>query len=80
MFLEGRGEVTPRNLKIYTNHPNIVDFSDAESFVPQLNITLQEGATTVTEYPLRTAVFANVSSMSLHFVSPLLHSAEHRHA
>ncbi|KAH8113876.1 DUF1000-domain-containing protein [Phellopilus nigrolimitatus] len=63
----GRGELTPRHLRIYTNHANIVDFDEAESTRPQLNISLLEGATTVTEYPLRAAAFANVHSLSLHF-------------
>ncbi|EJC99353.1 DUF1000-domain-containing protein [Fomitiporia mediterranea MF3/22] len=63
----GRGELTPRHLRIYANHTNIVDFAEAESTKPQLNISLQEGETGVVEYPLRAAVFANVHSLSLHF-------------
>ena len=65
----GRGELTPRHLRIYANRPNIVDFAEAESLMPQLDISLLEGQTTVTEYPLRAASFANVHSLSLHFVS-----------
>ena len=64
----GRGELTPRRMRIYANHSNIVDFSEAEDVTPQLNINLLEGETGVTEYPLRTASFANVHSLSLFFV------------
>ncbi|KAG5642077.1 hypothetical protein DXG03_003630 [Asterophora parasitica] len=63
----GRGEVTPRRLRIYANHPTIVDFADAETTKPQLNISLLEGETGVIEYPLRVAAFASVTSLSLHF-------------
>ena len=66
---KGRGEFTPRHLRIYANHTNIVDFAEADTTRPHLNITLLEGATDATEYPLRAAVFANVFSLSLHFVS-----------
>ncbi|KAI0760383.1 galactose-binding domain-like protein [Fomes fomentarius] len=63
----GRGELTPRRLRIYANRPNIVDFSEAEDITPQLNISLLEGDSGVTEYPLRTASFANIHSLSLFF-------------
>ncbi|TFY71029.1 hypothetical protein EVG20_g1965 [Dentipellis fragilis] len=63
----GRGEVTPRHLRVFANYPNIVDFSDAENTKPSLNISLQEGETGVIEYPLRVASFANVTSLSLYF-------------
>ena len=48
----GRGEVTPRRLRIYANRANIIDFSEAEDVQPSLNISLLEGETSVTEYPL----------------------------
>ncbi|KAF8155525.1 galactose-binding domain-like protein [Crassisporium funariophilum] len=63
----GRGEVTPRHLRIYANHSTIVDFAEAESTKPQLNISLLEGETGVTEYPLRVAAFTSVHSLSLFF-------------
>ncbi|KAI0631213.1 DUF1000-domain-containing protein [Trametes polyzona] len=63
----GRGEMTPRRLRIYANRTNIVDFSEAEDITPQLNISLLEGETAVHEYPLRAASFANVHSLSLFF-------------
>ncbi|EGN92874.1 hypothetical protein SERLA73DRAFT_116725 [Serpula lacrymans var. lacrymans S7.3] len=63
----GRGEVTPRHLRLYANYPNIVDFADAEVTKPQLDISLLEGETGVVEYPLRVAAFANISSLSLYF-------------
>ncbi|KAM5537662.1 hypothetical protein V8D89_008740 [Ganoderma adspersum] len=63
----GRGEVTPRRMRIYANRPNIVDFSEAEDVTPHLDIALLEGESGVTEYPLRTASFANVHSLSLFF-------------
>lgn len=65
----GRGELTPRHLRIYANHNTIVDFADAESTKPQLNISLLEGETGVVEYPLHVAAFASVHSLSLFFVS-----------
>ena len=67
----GRGEVAPRRLRIYANHPNIVDFTEAEDLSPQLNINLLEGEVGVTEYPMRTAAFANIHSLSLFFVRRL---------
>lgn len=63
----GRGESTPRRLRIYANHTNIVDFAEAEDITPQLNISLLEGETGVTEYPLRNAAFTNIHSLSLFF-------------
>ncbi|KAL5499061.1 hypothetical protein ACEPAH_1579 [Sanghuangporus vaninii] len=63
----GRGDLTPRHLRIYANHSYIVDFAEAETTKPQLNISLLEGETGVAEYPLRAAAFANVHSLSLHF-------------
>ncbi|KAJ7100216.1 galactose-binding domain-like protein [Mycena belliarum] len=63
----GRGEVTPRHLRIYANHPTIVDFADAETTTPQLNISLLEGETGVVEYPFRVAAFANITSLSIFF-------------
>ncbi|KIM47166.1 hypothetical protein M413DRAFT_440671 [Hebeloma cylindrosporum] len=63
----GRGEMTPRHLKIYANHSTIVDFSEAESTKPQLNISLLEGETGVVEYPVRVASFTSVHSLSLFF-------------
>ncbi|TFK38012.1 galactose-binding domain-like protein [Crucibulum laeve] len=63
----GRGEVTPRHLRIYANHPTIVDFAEAENTKPQLNISLLEGETGVVEYPLRVAAFTSVHSLSLFF-------------
>ena len=65
----GRGEFTPRHLRVYANHPQIIDFSDADTTKPHLNISLLEGETGVVEYPLRVAAFANVTSLSLFFVS-----------
>jgi len=63
----GRGEVTPRHLRIYANRTTIVDFAEAEDVTPELNISLLEGEVGVTEYPLRSAAFANVHSLSLFF-------------
>ncbi|PPQ72599.1 hypothetical protein CVT24_005121 [Panaeolus cyanescens] len=63
----GRGEVAPRQLKIFANRPTIVDFSEAETLKPNLNISLLEGETTVVEYPMRVAAFASVHSLSLFF-------------
>lgn len=63
----GRGELAPRHLRIYANHPTIVDFTDAEATKPHLNISLLEGETGVVEYPLRVAAFASITSLSLFF-------------
>lgn len=57
-------------MRIYANHINIVDFAEAEDITPQLNISLLEGETGVTEYPMRSAAFANIHSLSLFFVRP----------
>jgi hypothetical protein len=56
-------------MRIYANHHTIVDFADAESFKPHLDIRLLEGEAGVAEYPLRVAAFANINSLSLFFVS-----------
>jgi len=65
----GRGDTTPRHLRVYANYPNIIDFNDAESTKPHLNISLSEGETAVVEYPLRVAAFTSVHSLSLYLVS-----------
>jgi len=71
--LAGRGECTPRHLRIYANYPNIIDFADAESTKPHLNISLLEGETNAVEYPLRVAAFRSVHSLSLYFVRFWIH-------
>ena len=58
---------------MYANYPQIVDFADADTTKPHLNISLLEGETGVVEYPLRVAAFANVTSLSLFFVSMAIH-------
>ncbi|CAL1703409.1 unnamed protein product [Somion occarium] len=67
LFKFARGEFSPRHLRIYANHPYIVDFTEAEDLRPHLDINLREGEAGVIEYPLRTAAFANVHSLSLFF-------------
>ncbi|KIK26099.1 hypothetical protein PISMIDRAFT_95931 [Pisolithus microcarpus 441] len=62
----GRGEYTPRHLKIYANYPNIIDFTDAENTKPHFNISLLEGETSAVEYPVRVAAFRSVHSLSLY--------------
>ena len=64
----GRGDVTPRRLRVYANRANIIDFSEVEDVQPSLNISLLEGETSVTEYPLRMAAFSSINSLSLFFV------------
>jgi hypothetical protein len=64
----GRGEVTPRRLRVYANRATIIDFSEADDVQPSLNISLLEGETGVTEYPLRMAAFSSINSLSLFFV------------
>lgn len=66
-FKIGRGEVAPQHLDIFTNHPTIVDFSDAENIKPQLSIALQTGESDVVEYPVRVATFPSVTTLSLFF-------------
>jgi hypothetical protein len=56
-------------MRVYANRPTIVDFADAEDLRPHLDIRLLQGEAGVTEYPLRTAVFANVNSVSIFLVS-----------
>jgi hypothetical protein len=56
---------------MYANRPNIIDFSEADDVQPSLNISLLEGETGVTEYPLRMAAFSNINSLSLFFVRNL---------
>lgn len=64
----GRGDVTPRRLRVYVNRANIIDFSEVEDAQPSLNISLLEGDTGVTEYPLRVAAFSSINTLSLFFV------------
>ena len=61
--------MTPRRMRIYANRANIVDFSDVDETQPSIDISLQEGETGVTEYPLRAATFASINSLSIFFVS-----------
>ncbi len=75
---EGRGDIAPRHVKLYSNHPNIVDFSDAENLQPHLDLALLEGEIGVVEYPLRVAAFTSVHSLSLLFVSFSLSSGHRR--
>ncbi|KAF8493397.1 galactose-binding domain-like protein [Russula emetica] len=63
----GRGEVTPRRLRVYANRANIIDFSEVDDVQPSLNISLLEGETSVTEYPLRMAAFSSINSLSVFF-------------
>ncbi|KAI0064417.1 DUF1000-domain-containing protein [Artomyces pyxidatus] len=63
----GRGDTTPRRLRVYANYANIIDFSDAEDTRPSLDIALQEGETGVTEYPLRMSSFSSINTLSLFF-------------
>jgi len=63
----GRGELAPRRLLIFVNSIQIVDFQEVDSRRTDLDINLQQGQVSTTEYPLRAAVFANVQSLSLHF-------------
>ena len=60
--------MTPRQLRVYANRANIIDFSEADDIQPSLNISLLEGETGVTEYPLRKAAFSSINSLSLFFV------------
>ena len=63
--------MTPQRMRIYANRANIVDFSDVDDTQPSIDISLLEGETGVTEYPLRAATFASINSLSLFFVSVL---------
>lgn len=61
--------MAPRRLRLYANRPTGVGFNEAEVLKPQLDLALLDGESSVTEYPLRVAVFSNVFSLSLFFVS-----------
>jgi len=63
----GRGDVTPRHLRVYVNRANAIDFSEVDDVQPSLNISLLEGETSVTEYPLRMVAFSSINSLSLFF-------------
>jgi len=54
-------------MRVYANRANIVDFSDVDDTQPSIDISLLEGETGVTEYPLRAATFASINSLSLFF-------------
>ncbi|KAG8832866.1 hypothetical protein FRC17_000484 [Serendipita sp. 399] len=64
----GRGEFSPRRLRLYVNYPAGVGFDEAESVKPHLDIALLQGQDSVSEYPLRVSAFSNVFSMSLFFI------------
>ncbi|KAH7061746.1 galactose-binding domain-like protein [Auriculariales sp. MPI-PUGE-AT-0066] len=63
----GRGEVTPRRLRIFINSPSSSDFGDLEDIKPHLDIALQDGETGIIEYPLRAPSFTNTNSVTLFF-------------
>ncbi|KDQ13355.1 hypothetical protein BOTBODRAFT_33676 [Botryobasidium botryosum FD-172 SS1] len=67
MLKMARGEVCPHRLRIYANYPTGIDFDDAETTIPQHDMSLLESETGVTEYPLRVAAFVNVNSLTLFF-------------
>ncbi|KAI0032858.1 galactose-binding domain-like protein [Vararia minispora EC-137] len=67
LIKSGRGELTPRRLRVFANHANIIDFTDADDGRPSVDIALQEGQTSVTEYPLHVAAFANIHTLTLYF-------------
>jgi hypothetical protein len=70
----GHTDLRPTRLKVYANTPTIVDFSDAETRRPHLDIALLE-ETGVVEYPLRVAapVFSGVWSLSVFLVGSYPH-------
>lgn len=68
VFYLARGEACPHRLRIYSNRPHGIDFDEAESTKPHLDMSLLENEHGVTEYPLRVAAFANVNSLTLFFV------------
>ncbi|KAG1748275.1 galactose-binding domain-like protein [Suillus paluster] len=65
----GRGNATPRQLRVYANYPNIIGISDAENTKPNFCISLIDPGETheVVEYPVKARAFTNVHSLSLHF-------------
>ncbi|KAJ3833307.1 galactose-binding domain-like protein [Lentinula raphanica] len=67
----GTGETAPSRLRIYANQPNIVNFSKAETTKAHFKIKLMQDVPRVVEYPLRTAAFASINSVSL-FISESL--------
>jgi len=72
VFLKpARGELSPRRVRIYVNRPFGVDFGEVDGLKPQQDVSLLEGAEEVTEYPVRVAAFANVSSVTLLFSDSL---------
>ncbi|KZT60931.1 DUF1000-domain-containing protein [Calocera cornea HHB12733] len=62
-----RGELAPHRVRVYVNRPFGVDFGEVDDLKPQQDVSLLEGASEVTEYPVRVAAFANVSSCTLLF-------------
>ncbi|KAJ3755980.1 DUF1000-domain-containing protein [Lentinula raphanica] len=64
----GTDETAPSRLRIYANQPNIVDFSKAETTKAHFKIKLMQDVPRVVEYPLRTAAFASINSVSLFIV------------
>ena len=67
---QATGEFCPRRLRIYANRANIVDFAEADSIKPHLDVALREGESGIVEYNTRSGGrFANVHSLSLFFVS-----------
>lgn len=52
-LLVGRGEVTPRRLRVFINSSASSDFNDLEDMKPHLDVALQDGEVGIVEYPLR---------------------------
>lgn len=60
------GELAPKRLRIYVNRPDIVGFDEADDIRPHLDFALESGVA-LTPYPVRSAAFASVHSLSLFF-------------
>lgn len=63
-----RGDACPHRIRIYANHPDGLDFDDAEVTKPHHDMSLLESEIGVTEYPLRVSAFVSVNSLTLFFV------------
>lgn len=70
VFGVGRGESAPRQLRIYVNHSEIVDFEAVEYARPKLDIPLLglEDEAGLIKVTFQSPAFSNVNTLSVFFV------------
>ena len=62
------GDERVARCRIWVNRPDGIDLSEVDDVTPDQDFELLEQERGAVEYPVRVSRFANVSTLSLHFV------------